>query len=109
MAISKVCKEAIWLSNFYVELCGDSSCTTTFCNSQSAICLTKDQMLHGRRKHINVIYHFMQDVIVEGKIQVPKISTHENPYFGIYHIFLFKVCVCASVLRLKKLPIKIQN
>jgi ATP-binding cassette subfamily B (MDR/TAP) protein 1 len=41
MAISEACKEAIWFRGLYNELCGDSSCTTIFCDSQSAICLTK--------------------------------------------------------------------
>ncbi|KAK3124886.1 hypothetical protein QOZ80_7BG0595510 [Eleusine coracana subsp. coracana] len=37
MAISEACKEAIWLRGLYTELCGDDSCTTIFCDSQSAI------------------------------------------------------------------------
>ena len=52
MAISEACKETIWLRGLYNELCGDKSCTTIFCDSQSAICLTKDQMFHERTKHI---------------------------------------------------------
>ena len=42
MAISEACKEAIWLRGLYSELCGVTSCTTIHCDSQSAICLTKD-------------------------------------------------------------------
>src|SRR6266542_3984518 len=46
IAISKACKEASWLRGLYTELCGVTSCTTVFCDSQNAICLTKDQMFH---------------------------------------------------------------
>ena len=43
------------------------------------ICLTKYQMLHERRKHIDVRYHFIREVIAQENIKVQKISTHENP------------------------------
>ena len=52
MAISEACNEAIWLRGLYNELCGDKFCTTIFCDSKSAICLTKNQMFLERTKHI---------------------------------------------------------
>jgi len=55
------------------------SCPTIFCDSQSAICLTKNQMYHERTKHIDVRYHFIRDVIARGDLKVSKISTHDNP------------------------------
>jgi hypothetical protein len=79
MAISEACKEAIWLRGLYSELCGVTSCITIHCDSQSAICLTKDQMFHERTKHIDVRYHFIRGVIAEGDVKVCKISTHDNP------------------------------
>jgi hypothetical protein len=62
----------------YAELSGDTSCIDLFCDSQSAIYLTKDQMFHERRKHIDVKYHYVREVIADGKLKVPKISTHDN-------------------------------
>jgi hypothetical protein len=53
MAVSEAAKEAIWLRGSYCELCGISSCVTIHCDSQSAICLTKDPMFHERTKHID--------------------------------------------------------
>ena len=79
MAISEACREATWLRGSYTELCGDMSCTTIFCDSQSAICLTKDQMFHERTKHIDVRYHYIREVIAKGDVKVCKISTHDNP------------------------------
>jgi hypothetical protein len=40
--------------------------------------LTKDQIFHERTKHIDVKYHYIREVIVEGKLKVPKISIHDN-------------------------------
>lgn len=79
MAISEACKEAVWLRGLFTELCGSASCTTIFCDSHSAIYLTKDQMFHERTKHIDVRYHFIRGVIAEGDVKVSKINTHDNP------------------------------
>jgi hypothetical protein len=73
------CKEAVWLKGLYAELPGDTSCIDLFCESQSAIYLTKDKMFHERTKHNNIKYHYAREVITEGRLKVPKISTHDNP------------------------------
>ncbi|KAG8497073.1 hypothetical protein CXB51_008352 [Gossypium anomalum] len=79
MAITEACKEAIWLKGLFSELNKDLQISTVFCDSQSAIFLTKDQMFHERTKHIDVRYHFVHNIIARGDIVVSKISTHENP------------------------------
>ncbi|KAG8481491.1 hypothetical protein CXB51_026341 [Gossypium anomalum] len=79
MAITEACKEAIWLKGLFSELNKDLQISTVFCDSQSAIFLTKDQMFHERTKHIDVRYHFVRDIIARGDIVVSKTSTHENP------------------------------
>jgi hypothetical protein len=63
MVVSESTKEAIWLRGLNSELCGISSRVTIHCDSQSAICLTKDQMFHERTKHTDIRYHFIRDVI----------------------------------------------
>ncbi|KAG8475448.1 hypothetical protein CXB51_032200 [Gossypium anomalum] len=78
MAITEACKEAIWLKGLFSELNEDLQISTVFCDSQSAIFLTKDQMFHERTKHIDVRYHFVRDIIARGDIVVSKINTHEN-------------------------------
>ena len=42
MAIKKACKEAIWLKGLFGELSENLQITIVFCDSQSAIFLTKD-------------------------------------------------------------------
>jgi hypothetical protein len=61
MAIAKATKEALWLKCLYFEVCGVKSCITIYCDSQSAIYLTKDQMLTEKTKHIDIRYHFAHD------------------------------------------------
>ncbi|KAG8472010.1 hypothetical protein CXB51_036502 [Gossypium anomalum] len=79
MVITGACKEAIWLKGLFSELNEDLQISTVFCDSQSVIFLTKDQMFHERTKHIDVRHHFVRDIIARGDIVVSKISTHENP------------------------------
>ncbi|PHT53974.1 hypothetical protein CQW23_08436 [Capsicum baccatum] len=38
-----------------------------------------DFMFHERKKHIDVLYHFVREIIARGDIVVRNISTHDNP------------------------------
>ena len=67
------------MRSLYSELCEVSSCITIHCDSQSAICVTKDQMFHERTKNIDVRYHFIRGVVAKGDAKVCQISTHDNP------------------------------
>ena len=78
MAIAEACKESVWLKGLFAELCGADSCINLFCDSQSAICLTKDQKFHERTKHIDAKYYYVRNVVAQGKLKVCKISTHDN-------------------------------
>jgi hypothetical protein len=73
IAVCDACKGAVWLKCLYAELSGDSSCIDLFCDSQSAIYLTKDQMFHERIKHIDVKCHYAREVIAESRLKVPMI------------------------------------
>ena len=48
-------------------------------DSQSAIHLTKNQVQHARTKHIDVRFHFVREIVDEGKILLQKIKTADNP------------------------------
>ena len=78
MAIAEACKELVWLKSLFAELCEVDSFIDLFCDSQSAICLTKDQMFHEGTKHIILEYHYVRDVVTHGKLKVRKISTYDN-------------------------------
>ena len=53
--------------------------TTVFCDRQSAIHLSKNQVYHERTKHIAIRYHFIREIVSQGIVDVQKVSTHENP------------------------------
>ena len=79
MAITEAVKEGIWLKGFFNELTIGKQPISLFCDSQSAIYLSKDQMFHERTKHIDVRYHFVRDIFMKGDLSIMKISTDKNP------------------------------
>ena len=72
MTITKAVKDDIWLKGLVENLGLHQGVTTVFCDSQSAMHLTKHQMYLERIKHIDVRYHFIREIKV---IKVKKIGT----------------------------------
>ena len=79
MALAEAAKEALWLMRITEELGFPQDEAEIFCDSQSAICLAKNNFHHERTKHIDTRYHFIRDEIEEGTLKVSKINTKENP------------------------------
>ena len=80
MAAAEAANEALWLKRLVTELgVEQEAASVLFCDSQSAIHLTKNQMYHERTKHIDVRFHFLRDEVSEGNIVVKKVGTADNP------------------------------
>lgn len=47
-----------------------SECTTIFCDNSSTIQLSKNPVLHGRSKHIDVRFHFLRDLTRDGVVEL---------------------------------------
>lgn len=58
-------KELLWLKHFLQELGLEQEEYAIFCDSQSAMDLSKNTMYHARTKNIDVRYHWLRDVIEE--------------------------------------------
>ena len=79
MALTEAVKEAIWLGGLLDELGVGQKQISIYSDSHSAICLEKNSVFHVRMKHIDVRYHFLWEIISEGRILLLKIGTVENP------------------------------
>ncbi|KAE8720956.1 hypothetical protein F3Y22_tig00017808pilonHSYRG00163 [Hibiscus syriacus] len=79
MAVTEAVKEAIWLQGLLGELGMEQKHIKVHCDSQSAIHLAKNQVYHARTKHIDVRYHFVREILEEGRVIIQKIRTTENP------------------------------
>ena len=64
-------KEALWARQFVSKVFSPiTQPLTLYCDSQSAITLTKEGLYHARMKHIDIRYHFIRYIIKEGLIQL---------------------------------------
>ena len=96
IAVTEAIKKALWLRGLFGELSLHQEVTTIYCDSQSAIHLTKYQMYHERMKHIDIKYYFIRDTIVENKVLIQKINTKDNPanmFTKTLPVYKFKQCL----------------
>ncbi len=71
VALSAAAQEALWLQQLASDLLNKSIRETTILeDNQSAICLAKNQQVHGRPKHIDIKYHFIRDLVEAGRIKL---------------------------------------
>ncbi|XP_050241952.1 secreted RxLR effector protein 161-like [Quercus robur] len=63
--------QAIWLKKILEELqFKEDGPILIYCDNSSAIKLSKNPVLHGRSKHIDVKYHFLRDLTNDGVINL---------------------------------------
>ena len=55
-----------------------SKCTTLFYDNSPTIKLSKNLVLHGRRKHIDVRFHFLRDLTKDGVVELVHCGTKEQ-------------------------------
>ncbi|KAG7554626.1 GAG-pre-integrase domain [Arabidopsis suecica] len=79
MSLTEAVKEAIWLKGLLKDFGYEQKTVEIFCDSQSAIALSKNNVHHDRTKHIDIKYHKIREVIADGVVEVQKISTLINP------------------------------
>lgn len=63
--------QAIWMRRILKKL----NCSTVFCDNSSAIKLSKNPVMHGRSKHIDVRFHFLRDLTKEGAVKLVHCGT----------------------------------
>jgi hypothetical protein len=79
VAETHAAKEGIWLQSFIREIVGkELDSLTIWADNQKAIALVKDNKFHSRTKHINLCYHFIREVVEEGKVKMNYVPTNEN-------------------------------
>lgn len=77
-AASCVC-QGVWIRRIIGNL-GHSQdgCTTIFCDNTSTIKLSKNPVMHGRSKHIDVRFHFLRELAKDGVIELVYCSTRDQ-------------------------------
>ncbi|GKV32108.1 hypothetical protein SLEP1_g40737 [Rubroshorea leprosula] len=78
IATTKAGKEILWMKRFLQELGLKQKESVVFCDSHSAIDLSKNTMYHARTKHIDLRYHWLRLVTENKQFQLKKIHTNNN-------------------------------
>ena len=53
-------------------------CTTIMCDNSSTIKLSRNQVMHGMSKHIDVQFHFLRDLTKDGVVELIHCGTQEQ-------------------------------
>ncbi|XP_062014728.1 secreted RxLR effector protein 161-like [Rosa rugosa] len=71
--------QGVWLRRILEKIGhAQSKCTTIYCDNSSAIKLSKNPVMHGRSKHIDVRFHFLSDLTKEGIVELVHCNTQEQ-------------------------------
>jgi hypothetical protein len=78
MATTHASKEEIWLQRLCSCIGLVQQVVRIYCDSQSAIFLAKNPTYHSKKKHIDIQYHFVRDMVEENKVLLMKVDTLKN-------------------------------
>eukprot|EP00253_Pinus_taeda_P005106 PITA_05106 len=78
MAATHAKKEVVWLQRLCSSMGLVQGAIRIDCDSQSAVFLAKDPAYHSKKKHIDVQYHFVRDMIEDKKMFLVKVDTLKN-------------------------------
>jgi hypothetical protein len=71
--------QGVWLQRMIGDLLGGTGAAATLLiDNQSAIQLCKNPVYHDRTKHIDTRFHYIQECVQNGKINVEYIPTGEQ-------------------------------
>ena len=84
IAVASATCQAIWMRRILEDLHQkQEKPTEIFCDSKSAIAMTKNPVFHGRTKHLDLRHHFIRDAVAEGSIVIKYCSTHDQIADGL--------------------------
>ncbi|MCI09208.1 copia protein, partial [Trifolium medium] len=71
--------QGVWLRRILEQLKQTQlTGTVIFCDNTSSIKLSKNPVMHGRCKHIDVRYHFLRDLTKDGTVQMSFCSSQDQ-------------------------------
>jgi hypothetical protein len=78
IATTHASKEAVWLQRLCTKIRFEQQDIRFECDIRSAIFLAKNPTYHSKTKHIDVQYHFIREMVENGKVLLEKVDTVEN-------------------------------
>ncbi|CAI7786905.1 unnamed protein product [Closterium sp. NIES-53] len=80
MALFHGVKEVVWMRRLLEELGQEKEGPTpVFCDSQGAIAMARNAVLHGLNKHMHIKWHWVRKEVKKGTISLHYINTTKQP------------------------------
>ncbi|CAI7883368.1 unnamed protein product [Closterium sp. NIES-53] len=80
MALFHGVKEVVWVRRLLEELGQEQEGPTpVFCDSQGAIAMARNAVLHGLNKHMHIKWHWVRKEVKKGTISLHYINTTKQP------------------------------
>lgn len=70
--------QAVWMRRILEKLSHSQTSTIVLCDNSSTIKLSKNPVMHGRSKHIDVRFHFLRDLTREGVVKLIHCGTQDQ-------------------------------
>ncbi|CAI7868965.1 unnamed protein product [Closterium sp. NIES-54] len=80
MALFRAVREIVWQRRLLAELGEEQpGPTPLYCDSQGAIALAKNPVLHGLTKHMRVKWHWTRSMVTAGEVELRYVKTTGQP------------------------------
>ncbi|CAI7805772.1 unnamed protein product [Closterium sp. NIES-53] len=80
MALFRAVREIVWQRRLLAELGEEQQGPTPlYCDSQGAISLAKNPVLHGLTKHMRVKWHWTRSMVAAGEVELHYVKTTGQP------------------------------
>ncbi|CAI7839323.1 unnamed protein product [Closterium sp. NIES-53] len=80
MALFRAVREIVWQRRLLAELGEEQQGPTPlYCDSQGAIALAKNPVLHGLTKHMRVKWHWTRSMVAVGEVELRYVKTTGQP------------------------------
>ncbi|CAI5478185.1 unnamed protein product [Closterium sp. Yama58-4] len=80
MALFRAVREIVWQRRLLAELGEEQQRPTPlYCDSQGAIALAKNPVLHGLTKHMRVKWHWTRSMVAAGEVELRYVKTTGQP------------------------------
>ena len=78
VAAGSCCAQILWMKQHLSDFGVDLGTVPIMCDNTSAICITKNPVMHSRTKHIEIRHHFIRDQYQNGNIMLEYINTSDQ-------------------------------
>jgi hypothetical protein len=79
IAACSTSSEAVWLRKLLTGLFDlKLEATCIWCDKESCVKLTENPLFHDKSKHIEIMYHYIRDMVQRGAVKLQYVTTDEQ-------------------------------